>query len=538
MTAERYQRIKRIFHVAIEAPEADRARLLDSDCGADTDLREEVERLLVDAKEAPGFLANSFVSADPSGDWIGIRLKDRYVIDELIAASELTRVYLAHDEQLHSRQVVIKRLSAGSGEDEWLRDKFRDEAAALTRIDHPGVVAVLDASEAPDGTPFLVLPYITGPTLRSVIDSGSLTPSRSERILRQICMALAAAHDRKVLHRDLKPENIVLRSTGPGEEQAVLIDFGLATFTKSHHTSQVTRIVGTLSYMAPEQFAGKVSNRSDIYSVGVIAHEMLGSRIPEPVRATLSKATAYDENDRYATVRELSEDLSRALSGRPTRSRRGAFIRLAAGLALAVLIVAAVFRSREAVSHVASLAGPAPFEVTSVEDTHVTERKGNADISHGGEDPDLAGAIGWRAYPMVRFDLAKFRGKRVVGLPTLNWLVHDVFGRVAQTHTVSIHTLSPEWHAATVTWNSFGPLKLPLSPQDYSPPRESRTITFRPGDTASFTLPASVLQTWMDTPEANFGVILICSTSAGENLVRFKAGGARLIFYTQDNGNR
>src|SRR5260221_3674511 len=290
--------------------------------------------------------------------------------------------------------------------------------------------------------------------------------------------------------------------------------------------------------MAPEQFAGKVSIRSDIYSLSVIAREMLGDGIPPRARAVLARATAYDERDRYANVRDFSEDLSRALSGRPTRWRRGAVIRLAAGLALAVLIVGAVFRYREAVSHVASLTGPSPFEVTSAEETHVTERKGNADIPHGGADPDLGGAIGWRAYPLVRFDLAKFRGKRVVGLPTLNWLVSDVFGRVAQTHTVSIHTVSPEWHAATVTLNSFGPLKLPLSPQDYSPPRESRTITFRPGETASFTLPALVLQTWIDFPEANFGVIFICSTSAGENLVRFKAGAARLTFYSEDKGNR
>jgi hypothetical protein len=538
MTPARYQRIKRIFHAAIEVSAEDRARLLDSDCGGDAGLREEVEQLLLDAREANGSLANPVVAADPSGDWIGIRLKDRYVIDELITASDLTRVYLAHDEQLHSRQVVIKRLSAERSRDGWLYGKFQDEAAALTRIDHPGVVGVLDASEAPDGTPFLVLPYLTGRTLRSAIDSRSLTPLRTERILRQICMALAAAHDCGVLHRDLKPENIVLRPAGPEEEQPVLIDFGLATFTNSQRSSQVTRIVGTLSYMAPEQFAGKVSIRTDIYSLSVIAREMLSDGIPPRARAVLAKATAYDERDRYANVRKFSQDLSRALSGRSTRWRRGAVIGLAAGLALAILIVAAVFRYRGAAGHIASFTGSSPFEVASTEETHVTERKGNANVPHGDVDPDLSGAIGWRAYPMVRFDLARFRGKRVVGLPTLNWLVRDVFGRIAQTHTVSIHTLSPAWTAGTVTWNSFGPLKSPLSPQDYSPPRESRTVTFRPGETASFTLPASVLQTWIDFPEANFGVILICSTSAGENLVRFKAGAARLTFYAEDKGNR
>src|SRR5260221_3220814 len=343
MSPARYQRIKRIFHAAMEVSAEDRARLLDSDCGADASLREEVEQLLLDARDANGSLATPIVSADPSGDWIGIRLKDRYVVDELIAASDLTRVYLARDEQLHSRQVIIKRLSAERGRDSWLHGKFQDEAAALTRIDHPGVVGVLDASEAPDGTPFLVLPYLTGPTLRSAIDKRSLTPLRTERTLRQICMALAAAHDCGVLHRDLKRENIVLRPAGPEEEQPVLIDFGLATFTNSKLSSQVTRVAGTLSYMAPEQFAGKVSIRSDIYSLSVIAREMLGDGIPPRARAVLARPLAYDERDRYANVRDFSEDLSLALSWRPTRLRLGAGMGLTAALRLEDLIAVGVF---------------------------------------------------------------------------------------------------------------------------------------------------------------------------------------------------
>ncbi len=398
---------------------------------------------------------------------------------------------------------------------------------------------MLDASEAPDGTPFLVLPYLTGPTLRTVIGGLPQTPLRSQRILRQICLALAAAHDCGVLHRDLKPENIVLRPSGPEEEQPVLIDLGLATFTNSQRTTQVTRVVGTLSYMAPEQFSGRVSARSDIYSLGVIAREMLGDEIPENARAVLAKATAYDERDRYASVREFSADLVPGLSGRPfSRPHRRRVIGLLVSLVLASLLLAAIFRFRGAVAQGPLFITSPPFEVASVEETHITERKGNSDVPHPGANPDLSGAVGWRSYPLVRFDLAKFKGKRVVGLPTLKWNVQDVFGRVAQTHTVSIHTLSPEWHAATVTWSSFGPLKLPVSPQDYSPPRESRTITFHPGETASFTLPSSVLQTWIDVPEGNFGVIFICSTSAGENLVRFEAGSARLIFYCEQKGDR
>jgi len=300
---------------------------------------------------------------------------------------------------------VIKRLSANCGEDEWLHDKFRDEAAALTRIDHAGVVGVLDAGEASDGTPFLVLPYITGadaPHRES--QSGSLPPERgAAHSSADLPGAGGGLTDCGVLHRDLKPENIVLRPAGPGEDYPVLIDFGLATFTNAQRSSQVTRVVGTLSYMAPEQFAGQVSARSDLYSVGVIAREILGGEIPEPARTVLAKATAYDEGDRYANIRDFSEDLTRALSGRPSRRRQRRFvIGVAAGLALAILILAAAFRYREAAGHVTPFTASSPLEVASAEETHVTERKGNANIPQSSADPDLSGAIGWRAYPMVR----------------------------------------------------------------------------------------------------------------------------------------
>src|SRR5882724_2888845 len=107
MTPERYQRIKRLFHAAMEAAPEARAHFLDSSCGADANLRQEVQGLLADAQEAGDFLANPITDPNPAGDWIGIRLNDRYMVDELIAASELTRVYVARDEQLHSRKVVV-----------------------------------------------------------------------------------------------------------------------------------------------------------------------------------------------------------------------------------------------------------------------------------------------------------------------------------------------------------------------------------------------------------------------------------------------
>src|SRR5258708_37617785 len=138
------------------------------------------------------------------------RIKDRYVIQRELGRGGFGAVYLAHDEELDSRRVVVKvLLDKGAEKDEWVLRKFQEEKQALARIEPPGVVGILDAGALPDGTPFLVMQFVDGVTLRSVLRAGQpLAFDRVSRLLLQVGQALSAAHDRGVLHRDLKPENI------------------------------------------------------------------------------------------------------------------------------------------------------------------------------------------------------------------------------------------------------------------------------------------------------------------------------------------
>jgi serine/threonine-protein kinase len=128
-------------------------------------------------------------------------LKDRYVIEREIGRGGFGAVYLARDQQLLSKQVVVKVLLGEASRDSWIQRKFQQELEALARIDHPGVVGILDVGVAPAGQAFLVMQFVEGVTLRSVIKAGGMDLSRAAPILRQIGQALEAAHEKGVVHR-------------------------------------------------------------------------------------------------------------------------------------------------------------------------------------------------------------------------------------------------------------------------------------------------------------------------------------------------
>src|SRR5262249_23225247 len=194
--------------------------------------------------------------------WTGKILNGRYRIERFLARGGAGAVYVARDEQLADRAVVVKFLEH---QDPWLKTKFHEEMEALARIDHHGVVGILDAGEDP---PFLVIEYIDGVTLRSEIQKGPMDPARVARLMRQIGSAVSAAHEKGILHRDLKPENIMLERG----DILRLIDFGIARVDRPDEDTltQTTRFAGTTQYMAPEQLAGRPRPASDIYAMGVI----------------------------------------------------------------------------------------------------------------------------------------------------------------------------------------------------------------------------------------------------------------------------
>jgi len=239
----------------------------------------------------------------------GLLLKGRYRVERELGRGGVGVVYLARDEQLHDRQVVIKVLLERSAESKWFQKKFKQELMALVRIDHPGVVGALDAGEMPDGKPFFVMQFVPGVTLRSVMKGGFLPLPEVATIVRQVGGALSAAHEKGVHHRDLKPENIMLQDLGHGERLAKIIDFGIATVQEpGEEGTQLTQIAGTAFYMAPEQLVGKPEAASDIYALAVIAYEMLTGRLPFRPASTY-ELLALQRQGVKATPTQLRPDL-------------------------------------------------------------------------------------------------------------------------------------------------------------------------------------------------------------------------------------
>lgn len=278
---------------------------------------------------------------------VGITLNRRYLIEREIKRGGFGIVYFARDQQLHSRPVVVKVLLEEALQNEWIVGKFRQEIEALSRIDHPGIVGVFDAGELPDGKPYLVMEYVDGATLRSLLAPEGVSFERAGGLLKQIGRALAAAHDKGIFHRDLKPENIMIRDLGHGDEQVKVIDFGIAKVRDSAlaPTTVTTNIAGTISYMAPEQLSARpVSAATDSFALGLIAYEMLTGRrpfnpetsfqllelqragvrvkpgdlrpgLPEGTEEVILKALSFEPKDRYQRVRELGDALAYALTG-------------------------------------------------------------------------------------------------------------------------------------------------------------------------------------------------------------------------------
>jgi ATP-dependent Clp protease ATP-binding subunit ClpC len=291
-------------------------------------------------------------------EWLypGMLLNGRYAVEKELGRGGMGAVYLARDNRVASRLVVIKVLQQKieeSSNGPYLKRKFRQELEALARIKHHGIVGVHDADETPEGRFFLVMEFVVGVTLRAELEamhqcrSNGMELDRVAYIMRALGQALSAAHKEKVYHRDLKPENIMLHDTGD-DEQIKVIDFGIATVKDSQVAANktLTMVAGTLNYMAPEQLMGKPDAVSDIYALGVIAYEMLTGRVPynaktavqqyelqqtgnmarpctlrldlpEAAEAALMTALAFNPRDRQARARDFGDQLAHALTVEP-----------------------------------------------------------------------------------------------------------------------------------------------------------------------------------------------------------------------------
>lgn len=207
----------------------------------------------------------------------GTTLSERYRILGLLGRGGMGEVYRANDLKL-CQPVALKFLPESTARNSDRIARFHAEVRVARQVSHPNVCRVYDIGEI-DGSVFLSMEYIDGEDLRSLLRRiGRLPGDKALEIARRLCAGLAAAHDKGVLHRDLKPANIMLDGRG----QVLITDFGLAGMAGQLHGVRVRE--GTPAYMAPEQLAGReVSVRSDIYSLGLILHEMFTGKRPDEV---------------------------------------------------------------------------------------------------------------------------------------------------------------------------------------------------------------------------------------------------------------
>jgi TolB-like protein/predicted Ser/Thr protein kinase len=203
-----------------------------------------------------------------------------YSIAEKIGAGGMGEVYRAHDQHLE-RDVALKILPAGTLRSESDRRRFRNEALALSKLNHPNIAAVYDF-DSQDGVEFLVMELVLGETLSAKLAKGCLPEQEVLRIGAQLAEGLGAAHAKGIVHRDLKPSNLMLTDEG----RLKILDFGLAMLLDVTADPNVTQSLaettvwaGTLPYMAPERLRGEQADkRTDIYAVGTVLYEMATGR--------------------------------------------------------------------------------------------------------------------------------------------------------------------------------------------------------------------------------------------------------------------
>src|SRR5262245_11461058 len=327
MTPERYREVGQIFRAAAEIPPNRRDAFLDTACGNDKALRQDVESLLLhDAKETGWIdgraldVAAKGIASNRSEPWVG-RQVHHYQVSTLLGKGGMGEVYRARDKRLE-RDVALKILpSAYSTDAERLR-RFELEARTAGKLNHPNVLTVYDVGVI-DGAPFIVTELLEGEELREELKQGAVAQRRVLAYTRQIADGLAAAHAKGIVHRDLKPENVFLTRDG----RVKILDFGLAKLKEPPSGTNIETlqpkntapgvIMGTVSYMAPEQVRGQEADaRSDIFALGVILYEMLSGERPfsgESAVEAMNSILTNDPPDLSETNPKISSVLARVV---------------------------------------------------------------------------------------------------------------------------------------------------------------------------------------------------------------------------------
>jgi serine/threonine protein kinase len=297
------------------------------------------------------FCADDGAALTPAVDpLVGQVIDNRLRLERKLGEGGMGRVYLAQHIRLPLK-TAIKVLHPELAHDADAVRRFNEEAERAARIIDEHVARVHDFGRTPDGLVYLEMEFVEGQTLSDLLDdAGPLPPKRVADIITQIAGALAAAHDLRIVHRDLKPENVMIAPGREGRDRVKVLDFGIAKVIAEGlaQSTKTGAVIGTPDYMSPEQLGGArdLDQRSDVYSLGLVAFVMLtgqlafpgelpyermmkrltnrpqtlaaikrDTRWPAALQSALDRALSRDADKRYASAMEFAHDFSRAVEG-------------------------------------------------------------------------------------------------------------------------------------------------------------------------------------------------------------------------------
>ncbi len=339
------------------APKGEAATAVCPVCGSGADHSGSLDEALFPDELPPpprtAMIGDDFESASSRTAAVGL-VGDYELLAEL-GHGGMGVVYRARQVSL-GRIVAVKMILAGEYADPQLRKRFRNEAETVARLQHPNIVQIHEVAEK-DGRPFFSLEYIDGGSLSQKLATGPLGPKETAALVQVLAVAMQYAHERSVIHRDLKPANVMLTMEGTPK----IADFGLARLLDDDRgQTKSGAILGTPSYMAPEQTRGeirKIGPATDVYALGAVLYECLTGRPPfraataletaqqvlneEPVsparlqpglptdlETICLKCLQKDPTRRYASAAELADDLGRFLRGEPVFARPVSLVEL------------------------------------------------------------------------------------------------------------------------------------------------------------------------------------------------------------------